>query len=67
MNNTFDDMREAVEDARTKLKAADNVVGAMASMCAGRLRNSNVSPSTLERLKKELADYNIHTNKWKRK
>lgn len=65
--NTFDDMREAVQDARTKLRAADNVVGAMAEMCAGRLRTANVSPSALEKLKKELADYNIHTAKWKRR
>lgn len=65
--NTFDEMRAAVQDARTKIQAADSVVGAMAAMVVGRLRQSAVSGSVLTALKKELADWNMHTQKWSKK
>jgi len=64
MTNKFDEMAEAIDDARTLLRAADANVRKMADMVAGRLRVGNVSNSTLTALKKELRDYNIHTGTW---
>lgn len=67
MSNAWDDMNAAINDARSKISAADGVVSSMARMIAGRLRKAEVSRSVLTALKKELADYNMHTGKWKRK
>lgn len=61
----FDEMKEAVRDARATINRADMHVSSMASMCAGRLRRAGVSHHTLCELKKELANYNMHTGSWK--
>lgn len=61
----FDEMREAINDARATINRADMVVSGMASMCAGRLRSAGVSHHYLCELKKELANYNMHTGSWK--
>lgn len=61
--NTFDEMRQALRDARTTMAAADSVANGMAELLVGRLRK--VSPVYLEKLKRELRDYNIHTGRWK--
>ncbi len=58
-------MNHAVNEAKETLKNADEQVGVMANLCAGRLRRAGVKCNTLEILKRELRDYNIHTGEWK--
>jgi len=62
--NIFDDMRAAEAEARTTMKAADNVANSMAAMLIGRLRH--VHSWNLAELKRELRDYNIYTTEWKK-
>ena len=61
----WNDFKTAFDDAKNTVRQADSVVADMARMVAGRLKNSNVSHYVLEELKKELADYNLHTKEWK--
>ena len=63
--NKFDEMREAVAEAKTTISAADSCVRVMAELCAGRLRRAEIPQSVLRRLKNELRDYNPHTGRWK--
>lgn len=58
--------QQAIADAQRTIRCADNYVGQMASIIAGRLRNSDVSVSTLNALKRELADWDMHRKEWKR-
>lgn len=62
---TFDQMTLAIADARNTIYKADKVVADMASLIAGRLRSGNVRNSDLESLKRELANYNMRTMRWK--
>lgn len=64
MSNPFDQVRQAVIDARTQLRAADSVAGSMASLLCGRLRNV-YDPYVLAALKRELRDFNLTTKTWK--
>jgi predicted metal-dependent hydrolase len=61
----FGEAHEAIEDARRTMRHADSVVSQLAGLCAGRLRAAGVSGYVLKQLKRELADYNIHTSSWK--
>jgi hypothetical protein len=61
--NKFDEMRQAVSEAKTTLAAADNVAYQMGSMLRGRLRHC--SAYDLKALKRELAKFNIQTGRWK--
>ncbi len=58
-------INRAINEAKETLRKADERVGIMAGLCAGRLRKSAVSCDTFEQLKRELRDYNIHTVMWK--
>lgn len=64
MSNAFDDVHEAVEQAKLQLAAADEVAYNMAQLLRGRLRKVD-SHSTLAALKRELQDFNAVTGKWK--
>jgi multidrug resistance efflux pump len=64
MSNAFDDVRAAVSAAKFQLQAADSVATNMAALLMGRLRKVQ-SDAALAALKRELADYNIQTGKWK--
>lgn len=66
MSIDFEDFNQAYQDARTTIRVADAHVGKMAQMIAGRLRKGDVSVTTLCELKKELADFNMHTKQWSR-
>lgn len=55
----------AVEEAEITIRRANNCVSDMAKLCAGRLRESTTPPWALEKLKRELANYNIKTMSWK--
>lgn len=57
----FDEMVEAVAEAKRTLSAADNQLCAMVELITGRLRNSNASGYYLKKLKRELKSFNIHT------
>ncbi len=59
------EVREAVEDAKRTINAADNEIGRIAYVLKGRLRKANVSDWTLCELKKELAKFNMHTSRWR--
>lgn len=63
MNNAFDELTTAIEAAKQVRRACDNNANAMAELLLGSLRN--VSRWKLERLKRELRDFNIHTGRWK--
>ena len=63
--NIFDDMRLAVQHARSTFNAADNQADAMARMLDGRLRHCG--PTALAALKKQLRNFNIHTGRWNTK
>ena len=65
MNNVFDDMRDAVEDAKRTLRAADFVATGMAKTLLGRLRHVD-SRDTLIALKRELQDFDAHRKEWKK-
>jgi mevalonate kinase len=62
---TFDEMYEAVQDARRTQQLADEMIGRLAYMCRGRLRSVNVSSSTLSALKRELRQWDMHRGIWK--
>lgn len=62
--NAFDDVRAAVALANTQLAAADEVAVNMAGLLVGRLRKV-YREDHLRALKRELADFNIQTGKWK--
>ncbi len=62
---TFDEMYAAVTEAKQTIAIADSHVSRMADMCRDRLRTGKVSTYTLERLKRELRNFNIHTGTWK--
>lgn len=59
----LDEMRQAVQEARNVLSAADDVADDMARLLRGRLKK--VSPYVLAQLKRELKNFNIHTSQWK--
>lgn len=58
-------MREAIEAAQQTRNAARANTHTMASLIAGQLEDSNVSHSTLKKLKDELRRWNAHTNSWR--
>lgn len=62
--NVFDQMRTAMQEARTTLSAADRVAGDMASMLRGRLEH--VPAYILADLKRELQRFDAHRRKWKK-
>lgn len=63
MNNHFDTMRAAMDEARQVQAAADSQANKMANMLRGRLRK--VGSYNLAALKRELRDFNMHTGEWK--
>lgn len=70
MSNPFDEVRTAVAEAESQLKAADAAALSMAQLLAGRLRhvqgpNYYGGTSALCKLKKELRDFDMTTGKWK--
>lgn len=62
---TYDEARQVLAIARSTINASNYIVGDIAALCVGRLRQSNATNATLSELKRELKDYNIHTREWK--
>ena len=65
MAMTITEMEQALEDARITMARADAVAGQLARILRGRLRNANIPSYILKDLKKELANFNMHTGEWK--
>jgi len=63
--NAWDEMRAAIDEARDRLRAADNCASDMASILRGRLRRVN-STYELRELKRELRDFDMTTGEWKK-
>jgi hypothetical protein len=62
----LEEMRIAVEEAKSVLYRVDVLTENMLRMIAGRLRgNKRISGYILSELKRELRDFNIHTKQWK--
>lgn len=59
------ELRSAVDDAEQLQRDINRQAQALASILRGWLRH--VYGDTLAELKRELADYNIHTRSWKKK
>lgn len=65
MDNAFDEMSRAVQQARDIDRAVDSQLNSMADLLRGRLRK--VGPDYLAELKRELRDFNMQTRRWKAK
>jgi hypothetical protein len=61
----FKEFAEAAQNAEDIEASANDMVGNMARLCVGRLRSSGCSSYVLCRLKRELAQWNMHTHEWK--
>ena len=60
----FDQVRQAMGEARATLSSVDRVAGDMASMLRGRLRH--VPGYILVELKRELRGFDAHKKEWKK-
>jgi len=65
--NTWDDMKRAINDAKTIIRTADGYAADMARIIVGHLRSCRVSADTLSTLKRELRDWDMHRATWKDK
>lgn len=61
----WDDFSDAVNNARRTVGQGDAAARQLAWLLVGRLRVAEVSQDALRSLKKELADFNAVTGKWK--
>lgn len=66
MNNAYDEIRSIMSKAREVQRAAEYHANGLADLLLveGALRN--LASYRLERLKKELANYNMRTRRWKK-
>lgn len=65
MSNPWDELRAGLNQARELERATEHYASQMARMLRGKLHHC--TSYDLEALKKELADYNMHTMKWRNK
>ena len=68
MGNKWDEMREAYKEATNTIRSADSMVADMAGMISGKLRNIELTyqnSRTLNKLKRELGNFNMQTGRWK--
>lgn len=63
IENPFDAMRSAVQQARDLNRAVDSQANTIADLLQGRLRT--LTPGRLAALKRELRDFNMHTGVWR--
>lgn len=64
---TLTEFHQAVNDAQETMRLADLAAQRLAKLLRGRLRSSFIDDDTLIVLKRELADYNMQTRRWKEK
>ena len=63
MNNAWDEISNAMSEARAVNRAADEHANNMAELLKGRLRH--VHPYKLAVLKRELRDFDLRVKEWK--
>lgn len=61
---TYDEATQLLKVARASLEAADTIADGIANLLIGRLRKVR-SGLVLRALKKELANYDMTTGRWK--
>lgn len=59
----IDELRKAINEAEATFRAADAAAVQIARLLKGRMRQ--VSPWLVKEIKRELRDFNMHTEKWK--
>lgn len=59
------DMRRELNEAKRQIRDAEEVASELIDFVADHADLRKASPSSLDRLKKQLKDYNIHTGRWK--
>lgn len=59
---TSDEVRQLARNAKWFISAANDIANEIAPLLEGRLRHCDAS--TLQKLKRELRGFNIHTCKW---
>lgn len=64
MNSPYEAVAALIQDSKRLDSAASSNANAMATLLSGNLHR--VSHSTLVDLKRELARYNLHTQRWKK-
>ena len=62
---TYDEIAKAMDEARWLMQRADTVAEKVIPFAVGRLQHLDLNHDTLRRLKRELADFNSHTGKWR--
>lgn len=60
----YDEAAQVLKAARLSAEAADSIADGVASLLVGRLRKVR-SGTALRALKKELANYDMTTGRWK--
>ena len=65
MSMTWNEAFEAIADARTTIRQADNRIKQMASLIVGKLQSADVESYALCKLKKELRNFKKAKKKWK--
>lgn len=65
MSIDYHDIYLARVQAEDQIKTADNAVQSAAKLVAGRLRIASVNPYVLQRLKRELAQFDAVKRQWK--
>ena len=63
MDNPFDDIRRAVQQAREVNRACDEQANVIADLLDSRL--GHVSQYRLKKLKAQLREFNAHTGSWR--
>ncbi len=64
---TWSEMNEKYHEAQNSIRMYESKVRPMADLVAGRLQSCNVDLMTLNELKRELQNWNMHTCEWKKK
>ena len=63
--NSYDLMRNALSEARDTMRAADRSADALADILRSDNRLRQVSAWKLKELKRQLQQFDAHTQKWK--
>ena len=61
----WDEMHEAVKEAKETIKKSDLFVSQMADIVVDRLESGRIGFYTLCRMKRKLKNFNSHTGEWK--
>ena len=61
----WNELIDAIHDARQTVKMGDEAIQQLASVCVGRLRSAKVSGTVLCELKRELRSFDMVTREWK--